>query len=136
MPELKWMEVSAWGLRAACRNHDPELWFPTPGDGRTRRRAQAICRTCPVVTQCGSFALTTGEPEGIWGGLTSADRSRILGIPARCRMNVPDHRQPCGTYAAYRRHKARDEKPCPPCESAKDTYNMERAAQKRKAVVR
>lgn len=33
--------------------------------------------------------------------------------------------QPCGTYAAYRRHEARGEKPCAACVAAENRYHRE-----------
>lgn len=124
--------MTVWESRAVCRDHDPDMWFPAKSDRLTRQRAQQICRSCPVVIECARHALETGVPEGIWGGLTAKERSRILGVPARYRMIAVASRLPCGTYAAYRRHRANNEPVCPPCAAAHTAYNSERAAQKRK----
>lgn len=38
--------------RAACRDEDPELMFPTPGDPIGIEDARDICRRCPIVADC------------------------------------------------------------------------------------
>lgn len=57
--------------RAACRGHDPNLWFPE-GEGwaalHLAREARAICFACPVQAECFDAAMTAGERYGIWGG--------------------------------------------------------------------
>lgn len=66
-----------WRDRAACRDEDPELFFPI-GDGVAAQdqvgRAKAVCARCPVRQQCLQFALSTGQDAGIWGGLTAEER--------------------------------------------------------------
>jgi len=69
----------SWQTRGACRDVDPSLFFGPEGEARNKRRfreaaAKAICAYCPVRAACRSFALTTGEPYGIWGGTTEAER--------------------------------------------------------------
>jgi len=65
---------------AACRDADPELFFPD-GDTRSARArvklAKLICRGCPVSATCLSWALASGQ-AGIWGGLTEDERHRLL----------------------------------------------------------
>jgi hypothetical protein len=39
-----------WMLDAACREHDPRLWFPTRGG--TSQPAIDICRRCLVLDDC------------------------------------------------------------------------------------
>ena len=36
--------------------------------------AKAICRQCPVMRECGDYAIATDQHGGIWGGLTPEDR--------------------------------------------------------------
>jgi WhiB family transcriptional regulator, redox-sensing transcriptional regulator len=68
-----------WRDDAACRDADPEVFFP---DGDTRsvraqvKMAKLICRGCPVSATCLSWALASG-PAGIWGGLTEDERHRL-----------------------------------------------------------
>ena len=69
-----------WRDRAACRDADPELFFPD-GDSRSARAhvktAKLICRGCPVSATCLSWALASGQEAGIWGGLTEDERHRL-----------------------------------------------------------
>lgn len=69
-----------WRKRAACRDEDPELFFPVGDVGPALLQiaeAKAVCRRCPVVDECLSWALTMGEDDGVWGG-TSADERRVI----------------------------------------------------------
>ena len=69
-----------WQADAACRNSDPELFFPD-GDVRFARAqvktAKLICRGCPVSATCLSWAPASGQEAGIWGGLTEEERRRL-----------------------------------------------------------
>lgn len=72
---------------AACRDSDPELFFPI-GDGAPARRhiqrAKAVCARCRVSAQCLEWAVATGVPEGIWGGHTERERRMLRhGMPGR-----------------------------------------------------
>lgn len=49
-----------------CRENEAELWFAeVPADVEF---AKALCRTCPVRTECLAGALQRSEPWGVWGG--------------------------------------------------------------------
>lgn len=113
---------SAWGLtiladdwrhRAACRNEDPELFFPIGTSGPALlqvEQAKAVCRRCPVSAECLTWAMDRPEEYGIWGGLTEGERRALRAPkapPRRPRSDRPP--QPCGTPAAYRRHLRRGE---------------------------
>ena len=65
-----------WRHDAACRDADPELFFPD-GDRAQVKTAKLICRGCPVSTTCLSWALASGQEAGIWGGLTEDERHRL-----------------------------------------------------------
>lgn len=72
-----------WTARAACRDHPIDLWFPPQGDDRFDRTVQAanaeavaICRTCPVITECREHGIRH-EEHGTWGGLSARERARI-----------------------------------------------------------
>jgi WhiB family redox-sensing transcriptional regulator len=69
-----------WGLRAACRSADPELFFPVSGAGPSVAQvaeAKTVCARCEVRRECLAFALATRQPYGIWGG-TSPDERTVL----------------------------------------------------------
>jgi WhiB family redox-sensing transcriptional regulator len=76
-----------WMSRGACRDEDPELFFPNAADGpalQQVRFAKAVCYRCPVQANCLSYALITGQEDGIWGGTTREER-----WPARHRRRRP-----------------------------------------------
>ncbi|MDX3095571.1 WhiB family transcriptional regulator [Streptomyces sp. ME01-24h] len=69
-----------WRYEAACREEDPELFFPISGSGPGLAQiaeAKAVCLRCPVTRQCLAWALTAGRLDGIWGGTTEAERRTI-----------------------------------------------------------
>ena len=69
-----------WRDDAACRDADPELFFPVgaAGPGLVQvDRAKQICAGCMVRTQCLEWALASGQESGVWGG-TSDDERRAL----------------------------------------------------------
>jgi WhiB family transcriptional regulator, redox-sensing transcriptional regulator len=75
-----------WARDAACRDEDPELFFPLPvagGKGSVlakRQRlatAKAICGRCPVLRECRKHALELPEEYGICGGLTEEERVKL-----------------------------------------------------------
>ena len=75
--------MSDWRARAACRDHDPEIWFPVGASGPAllqAEQAKAVCRRCSVIDQCLRWALDRPEEFGIWGGLTEDER-RALRTP-------------------------------------------------------
>lgn len=66
-----------WRDRIRCRGVDPELFFPVghgPADVIQEERAKVLCRQCPVRAECLTWAQTTGQEHGIWGGLTADER--------------------------------------------------------------
>ena len=63
----------AWESDAACRDHDPDLFFPEWGGngGKAQQNgAIAICSTCPIhaVVGCARKALSTNTDYGVWAG--------------------------------------------------------------------
>lgn len=71
-------ELGSWAAKAACADPsiDPEIFFPASRTPIATLRARQICSTCPVVQQCGRWAIAT-KVEGVWGGLTETDRNNI-----------------------------------------------------------
>ena len=77
-----------WRDQAACRDADPELFFPDADTRSARERVKAarlICRCCPVRVTCLSWALASGQEAGIWGGLTEDERRRLHRRGSRVR---------------------------------------------------
>ncbi|SDQ85642.1 WhiB family transcriptional regulator [Thermostaphylospora chromogena] len=79
---------TGWAGRGACRTSDPDLFFPLAPTPVQEARAKAICGACPVLTECRQYALRAGEPEGIWGGLTPAERRRLRFSAGRRRSHA------------------------------------------------
>ena len=81
-----------WMSRGACRDVDPELFFPLTGTGgpaaRQAEAAKAVCGDCAVRASCLSYALET-MPEGIWGGTTEKERRAQRGAWIRRAKSWP-----------------------------------------------
>lgn len=91
-----------WQQRAACRGMDLRLFFPRGGPGGRSRRAaaKAVCRQCPVRSECLEWALAhergraASHRAGIWGGLTGWQRWRLERCRAgRCRCRIGKHQK-------------------------------------------
>lgn len=73
-------DADAWRHRAACRDSDPDLFFPAGETGPALDQgeaAKAVCRQCPVRGECLDFALRSNQEAGIWGGVTEAERRKL-----------------------------------------------------------
>lgn len=71
--------MQPWRQEAACRDMNPNLFFPSEKANRQIKAAKAICRGCFCRTQCLEYALET-DSEGIWGGTTYDERAIISDI--------------------------------------------------------
>jgi WhiB family redox-sensing transcriptional regulator len=71
----------AWLAQAACRDHDPELFFPERGHARQGTAAKQVCAGCPVQQPCRDLAVTAasgrGEDHGIFGGTKPHERTGL-----------------------------------------------------------
>jgi len=76
----------SWMSRGACRQADPELFFPiaevSGPAARQFEAAKAVCGPCAVRANCLSYALEA-MPEGIWGGTTVDERRAARRRPSR-----------------------------------------------------
>ena len=68
-------EERPWAAFAACRDRDPDVFFPFTADGEAE--AIRICRGCPVQIDCLEFALEAKIRFGVWGGLTEKQRHTL-----------------------------------------------------------
>jgi WhiB family transcriptional regulator, redox-sensing transcriptional regulator len=72
-----------WRLEAACREADPELFFPDPGQAPQAAAAKAICAGCGVRGPCLEAALHGPQAHqdhtGIFAGTTASERVRLRG---------------------------------------------------------
>ena len=74
-------EDLAWERDAACRDHNPDLFFPERG-GRAGQngaeRAIAVCNTCPLDANigCARKAINGNNRHGVWAGVYYGNGSR------------------------------------------------------------
>lgn len=69
-----------WQQHGLCRGVDSSVFFHPEGErGHARanraERAKVLCQRCPVLEACREHALSVGEPYGIWGGMSEAERA-------------------------------------------------------------
>jgi len=101
MTTLPWLE------QAACRNHPPDLFIPERATPRLTQLAKTICNECPVQTDCLNYALQLqlhGDLQGIFGGLTTRERRKLLNITPQPPKKRPQRH---GTLYSYRKLKCR-----------------------------
>lgn len=74
--DAPWMAPDA--PTALCAEVDPELWHPEKG-GSTRD-AKRVCRRCPLIAACRTWALDHPQEarHGVWGGLSERERRALL----------------------------------------------------------
>ena len=76
-----------WRDHAACAGETSDLFFPTSylaAEAKPRVAAAiAVCRSCPVITDCLAYALdmergsNVMSRDGIWGGTTPSQRFNL-----------------------------------------------------------
>ncbi len=75
-------ENYAWQEEGACRTAPSGIFFSTDKELPTARAkreimAKGICGHCPVIQTCLLHALSAGEAQGVWGGLTERERAAL-----------------------------------------------------------
>lgn len=85
------MAVQEWRERAMCIGLDPEaFYFDNPDrDSDNISTVVEVCRACPVVRECLTYALERRERFGIWGGATSSERDKMIAEVRRQRATIP-----------------------------------------------
>lgn len=79
-----------WRVKAACRDKDPELFFPVGNNGAAYQQieeAKSVCRRCDVSDTCLRCALETNQDFGVWGGMSEEERRTMK------RRALRQHRQ-------------------------------------------
>jgi WhiB family transcriptional regulator, redox-sensing transcriptional regulator len=97
--------MTDWWDRAACRDEDPDLFFPA-SPARVAK-AKQVCAICPVQAACLDWALRYRQDYGVWGG-TSEEERRTPGAPVTPRTAV---------LCASGRHLKDGPGRCPGCSS-------------------
>ena len=123
------MNPEAWMQQGLCREADPELFFPEPGQNDKVQQAKAICRQCPVAQDCLEYILRN-PGYGIWGATTAHER-KARGF--RIHPNPVKFEPACGTAGGYEKHKRRKQEPCPDCLVYKHYENLDTQARRRSA---
>jgi WhiB family transcriptional regulator, redox-sensing transcriptional regulator len=73
-------DAEAWRGRSACRDSDPDVFFPIGTTGSALEQietARRICTACLVNDECLEFALATNQEAGVWGGTTEEERRKL-----------------------------------------------------------
>ena len=68
-------QATAWMQDAVCAQTDPEAFHPDKSG--SVEPAKAVCAGCPVLAECRTWALETGQRFGVWGGLSANERQQI-----------------------------------------------------------
>ncbi|MEI2715845.1 MAG: WhiB family transcriptional regulator [Candidatus Nanopelagicales bacterium] len=80
-----------WRHSAACRDEEPELFFPIGNTGPALQQiddAKRVCNTCDVAEPCLNWAIETGQDAGVWGGLSEDERRSLKRRRARERART------------------------------------------------
>jgi WhiB family transcriptional regulator, redox-sensing transcriptional regulator len=83
-PPVEWADGERdWRLDAACRDVDPELFFPEPGQAPQAAAAKQVCAGCVVRGPCLQAALhgpqARDDHAGIFAGTTARQRVALRG---------------------------------------------------------
>ena len=73
-------DADDWRQKSACRNTDPDLFFPVGTTGPALDQiesAKAVCNRCEAQEACLEFALATNQESGIWGGTSEEERRKL-----------------------------------------------------------
>ncbi|MGJ5751555.1 transcription factor WhiB [Streptomyces puniciscabiei] len=89
---LRGIGDTSWQPRGACHGMDAEdadeIFFPLPREHAAIAEAKELCAACPVRRECLNYALENELKDGIWGGLTEAERRPWhKGLPQRLDYN-------------------------------------------------
>ena len=76
-------DIPTWRDDALCRGFDIGVFFPDEGDADAIAHAKDICKACPVLEDCLSYAVEHNQTDGIWGGTTRQERRKLRRIWVR-----------------------------------------------------
>lgn len=80
-----------WIAKAACAGEPTDLFFPE--DDVATELARSICGGCNVRAECINYAVEIPSLDGIWGGLTCDERTRLrLGRQCQARRTKRQRR--------------------------------------------
>lgn len=67
-----------WMQQAACAEIGGDICFPDKHDLKAIAVAKKVCEGCDVRTKCLEFALENRETHGVYGGLTTKERNKVI----------------------------------------------------------
>jgi len=82
------------GAKCATGLVDPDLWFPESKPRNSFERLEAestaieVCSGCPYQDQCLRFAIDNEIRDGIWGGVVSEQRNKLIGLHEKKSLRV------------------------------------------------
>lgn len=80
---------TTWTANAACRDANPDLFFPDQGcRGWGKAAIERFCQTCPVQAECLDEALEH-KLNGVWGGTTDEQRRALTRAPLDRPRTIP-----------------------------------------------
>jgi WhiB family redox-sensing transcriptional regulator len=85
------VDIMDWRHEAACREVDPELFFPIGNSGPALlqiEEAKQVCRRCSVMDECLRWAIDSGQDAGVWGGLSEDERRALKRRTIRLRARA------------------------------------------------
>ena len=74
------IESDEWRRTEACRDTDPDLFFPVGTTGPAIEQianAKAVCGQCDSQAACLEYAIATNQDSGIWGGTSEEERRQM-----------------------------------------------------------
>jgi len=77
-PPVPPSDKEAWKNDARCNGLDTEIFFPEPENQKKWQEivyARKKCVSCMVKLACLGYAIRNNEPAGIWGGMTTKERT-------------------------------------------------------------
>ena len=117
-----------WVSQGLCGQVDPELFYP--GQRDCGNEAKRLCRSCPVQTQCLTWALDHNETHGIWGGYSPQQRKtmrrRHTGSGKADIPDPPPGEDWHGTPWGIKRHYRNNTTVCRDCRESYNSYSRHR----------
>ena len=89
-------EYAPWMANAACKDMDPDLFFPErPTGSHAYDRARAICASCPVLEECRAWGdrVEGAVPPSWWYGMLAGETPHARRA-RRHRPKQPKYRKP------------------------------------------
>lgn len=79
-----------WREKAACKQADPNLFYPDSQDKSSNSEiyAKNFCRKCEVAAECLMAAINQEEIYGIWGSFSPKERNILLNLFSKESIDI------------------------------------------------